>query len=205
MAPRASRTRVATILWIIFSALAIHQLQTRTGGVETLRTALGQLTPDPRLAALVVAWFFALFIEGAAGFGTTITLAAPLLVGLGLTPVAALSAALLGHAVGVSFGAVGTPVLPQVAATDLSAQAIARTTGLFHGLLGWVMLLFTAGVVRAAVPPEGAGARRLWGFVAAAAALLLLPMLAIAWWVGPELPTLGGALLGGLGFVALLF
>ncbi len=194
----------ATILWIIFPALCIHQLQTRIGAIETLRGALGRLTPDPRLAAVVVAWFFALFIEGAAGFGTTIALAAPLLVSLGLPPVTALSAALLGHTVGVSFGAVGTPVLPQIAATGLSGQEIARTTGLFHGLLGWVMLLFTVNMIRRALPAEAAPSRPLWGYVAAAAALFLLPMLAIAWWVGPELPTLGGALLGGVGFVALL-
>lgn len=193
----------ATILWIIFPALCIHQLQTRTGAVATLREMLGQLTPDPRLAALVVAWFFALFIEGAAGFGTTIALAAPLLVGLGLTPVAALSAALLGHAVGVSFGAVGTPVLPQLAATGLSPRELAGTTALFHALLGWVMLLFTVNVIRGALPAAN-GRRIPWGFVAAAAFLFLAPMLAIAWFVGPELPTLGGALLGGVGFVALL-
>ncbi|HMQ29226.1 MAG TPA: L-lactate permease [Chloroflexaceae bacterium] len=194
----------ATILWIIFPALCIHQLQTRTGAVETLRGTLGRLTPDPRLAAVIVAWFFALFIEGAAGFGTTIALAAPLLVGLGLSPVAALSAALLGHAVGVSFGAVGTPVLPQVAATGLDPRELSGATGLFHGLLGWVMLLFTMAVVRRALPEEAAGGRPLWGYVAAAAGLFLAPMLAIAWWVGPELPTLGGALIGGVGFVAIL-
>lgn len=193
----------ATILWIIFPALAIHQLQTRTGGVEVLRGVLGQLTPDPRLAAVIVAWFFALFIEGAAGFGTTIALAAPLLVGLGLSPVAALSAALLGHAVGVSFGAVGTPVLPQVAATGLAPQEIARATGLFHALLGSVMLLFTVGVIRGELS-DARSAGPIWGAVLAAAALFLVPMFAIAWVVGPELPTLGGALLGGLGFVALL-
>lgn len=194
----------ATILWIIFPALCIHQLQTRVGAIETLRATLERIAPDPRLAAIVVAWFFALFIEGAAGFGTTIALAAPLLVGLGLSPVAALSAALLGHAVGVSFGAVGTPVLPQMAATGLGGREIAGATGLFHGLLGWVMLLFTVGVVRRALAGAGAGSGPIWGYVAAAAALFLAPMLAIAWWVGPELPTLGGALLGGLGFVALL-
>jgi lactate permease len=194
----------ATILWIIFPALAIHQLQTRTGAVETLRGLLGQLTPDPRLAAVVVAWFFALFIEGAAGFGTTIALAAPLLVSLGLSPVAALSAALLGHAVGVSFGAVGTPILPQVAATGLSGEELARVTGLFHGLLGWVMLLFTVAVIRRELRAEAPARWPFASFVIAAAALFLGPMLAIAWWVGPELPTLGGALLGALGFVALL-
>jgi len=194
----------ATILWIIFPALCIHQLQTRVGAIETLRAMLGRITPDPRLAAIIIAWFFALFIEGAAGFGTTIALAAPLLVGLGMGPVQALSAALIGHAVGVSFGAVGTPVLPQVATTGLAPRELSAITGLYHGLLGWVMLLFTVGVVRRALPaPAGAG-RPLWSYVAAAAALFLAPMLAIAWFVGPELPTLAGSLIGGAGFVALL-
>lgn len=193
----------ATILWIIFPALCIHQLQTRTGAVETLRSMLGRLTPDPRLAAIIVAWFFALFIEGAAGFGTTIALAAPLLVSLGMAPVAALSAALIGHAVGVSFGAVGTPILPQVAATGLSGNELAATTGLLHGLLGWVMLIFAFRVIRQSLGVTGTPSSG-WAYVAAGAALFLLPMSAIAWWIGPELPTLAGALLGGIGFVVLL-
>lgn len=194
----------ATILWIIFPALCIHQLQTRTGGVEALRGALGALSPDPRIAAMVVAWFFALFIEGAAGFGTTVALAAPLLVSLGLSPIAAVTAALIGHTVGVSFGAVGTPIVPQVAATGLSGQAIAQTTGLFHALLGWVMLLLAVQVVRRALPETSAHPRRLWGWALLAAVLFLLPMFVISMLLGPELPTLGGALLGALGFVAAL-
>jgi lactate permease len=194
----------ATILWIIFPALCIHQLQTRIGAVETLRGMLGRITPDPRLAAILVAWFFALFIEGAAGFGTTIALAAPLLVSLGMSPAAALSTALLGHAVGVSFGAVGTPILPQIAATGLSGREIGGVTGLVHGMVGWVMLLFTMGVIRRSLSADPEHRQPIWGFVAAAAALFLAPMSVIAWWVGPELPTLAGALIGGVGFVVLL-
>ena len=38
------------------------------------------------------------------------------LVGLGFTPVRAVALALLGHAAGVSFGAVGTPALAQIGA-----------------------------------------------------------------------------------------
>ncbi|NJN16124.1 MAG: L-lactate permease [Oscillochloris sp.] len=193
----------ATILWIIFPALCIHQLQLRTGGVDAIRSALGRLSPDPRIAALVVAWFFALFIEGAAGFGTTIALAAPLLVSLGLTPIAAVTAALIGHAVGVSFGAVGTPVVPQIAATGLAGLEIAQTTSLFHLVLGWVMVLLTLQVIRRALPQAPTG-RRIWAWAGVAAVLFLLPMFLIAQFIGPELPTLGGALLGALGFVAAL-
>lgn len=192
----------AAILWIIFPALCIHQLQLRTGGIDALRSALSRLSPDPRIAAIVVAWFFALFIEGAAGFGTTIALAAPLLVSLGLRPVEAVTAALLGHAVGVSFGAVGTPIVPQVAATELGGHEIARTTGLFHAVLGGVMLWLTYSVIQRALPESEQ--RSAWRWTILAALLFLAPMFLIAQLVGPELPTLGGALLGGLGFLAVL-
>jgi lactate permease len=44
----------------------------------------------------------------------------------------------------------------------------------------------------------------IWGWTALAAAAFLLPMWAIATFIGPELPTLGGSLIGGAIFVAVL-
>jgi lactate permease len=193
-----------TILWIIFPALCIHHVQVQTGAIDVLRLALSRLSPDPRLVAVIVAWFFALFIEGAAGFGTTVALAAPLLVSLGFQPVAAVTMALLGHAVGVSFGAVGTPILPQMAATGLDALALSRVNGLYHSLLGWVMLGFVMATITAAGQDRGASPRPIWGWTLLAAVLFLVPYFLLSHWVGPELPTLGGALFGGLGFIALL-
>ena len=70
----------ATILWIILPALAIYNLQNETDAVESIRSGLTELSRDPRLTALVVAWFFSLLLEGAAGFGTSAALAAPFLV-----------------------------------------------------------------------------------------------------------------------------
>jgi lactate permease len=53
-------------------------------------------------------------MEGAAGFGASVALAAPFLVAAGFRPVQAVTIALIGHVVGVSFGAIGTPVIPQI-------------------------------------------------------------------------------------------
>ncbi|MCB4824809.1 L-lactate permease [Roseicella aerolata] len=183
-----------TILWIVFPALCIHELQLASGATATLRRALARLSDDPRMAALLVAWFFALFSEGAAGFGTPVALAAPILVTLGFPPARAVALALIGHAVGVSFGAVGTPVLPQVAATGLDATALSGMTALLHALLGWTMAL----AVHRLAMAQGGRAGLAWPLLAAAA--FLLPFAAIAVLVGPELPTLGGALLGGGAF-----
>lgn len=191
----------ATILWIIFPALCIHELQTRTGALDRLKSAMTRVTDDPRLLALVVAWFFALFMEGAAGFGTSAALAAPFLLAAGFSPVQAVTIALVGHAVGVSFGAVGTPILPQVASTGFAGGDIAVETAAYHLILGWIMPVL---VVWLAPRPRSGSMwpSLLWGIGAGAA--FLLPMYGIARFVGPELPTLGGSLFGGALFVAVL-
>jgi len=185
-----------TILWIVFPALLLHEVQLGSGATETLRRALARLTDDPRIAALLIAWFFALFAEGAAGFGTPVALAAPMLVAVGFTPVKAVSLALIGHAVGVSFGAIGTPVLPQLAATGLAPRDLAGMMAGLHAGLGWTMALFVHRLASTAGGRAGIAAPLI------AAVAFLVPFTAIAVFVGPELPTLGGALIGGLAFAA---
>lgn len=183
-----------TILWIVFPALLLHEAQMASGGTATIRAALERLSDDPRIMALLVAWFFALFAEGAAGFGTPVALAAPILVALGFPPARAVALALVGHAVGVSFGAVGTPVMAQVAASGLDPLALSGATAGLHAAIGWSMAL----VVHRLAAAQGGTAGLAWPLAAAMA--FLLPATLIAVFVGPELPTLGGALLGGLGF-----
>lgn len=193
-----------TILWIILPALCIFELQKRSGAFEALKVALSRLTDDRRIATILVAWFFALFMEGAAGFGTPVALAAPILVSLGFAPVQAVALALIGHAAGVSFGAVGTPVVPQAAATGLSGLEISRATGLLHAILGAILLVFLVRMAGPAAERSGPKQRGSWGWLCLAAPCFLVPFLGIAVFVGPELPTLGGALIGGLLFIALL-
>lgn len=192
----------ATILWIIFPALCIHELQTRTGGLDVLKQAMGRVAGDPRIMALLVAWFFVLFVEGAAGFGTSAALAAPFLVSAGFTRVAAVSIAMIGHAVGVSFGAVGTPVLPQLAVSTYSPLEIAAATANYHVLLGWMVAPVVMWMASRAMP--GGPGRPLWMWSALAAVSFLVPFYLLARFVGPELPTLAGALLGAVIFILLL-
>jgi lactate permease len=188
-----------TILWIILPALAIYDFQNRTGALARLRDRLTGLTDDRRLQVVLVAWFFGLFIEGAAGFGTPVALGAPLLVGLGYGPVRAVALALVGHAAGVSFGAVGTPALAQAEVTGLDPVAIAGATATLHMLLAGVLLL---ALLRLA--DDGPLRRADIGWGALALVCFALPFLAFAFLAGPELATLGGALAGTAVFVAFM-
>ncbi len=194
----------ATILWIIFPALCIHELQLRTGAIDVLRLAMGRLSNDPRIVALLVAWFFVLFVEGAAGFGTSVALAAPFLVSAGFKRVEAVTIALVGHTVGVSFGAVGTPILAQATLSPFSGLELSAATGIYHGLAGWLMPLVAMLLVTRSLPRERRAGTNVWGWTLLAAALFLVPHTLIATFLGPELPTLAGALFGGLAFVSAL-
>lgn len=184
-----------TIVAIIGPALGIHHLQMATGATPMLDSALRRLTPDPRAAALLIAWFFALFMEGAAGFGTSVALAAPFLVAAGFTPVTAVVAAMIGHVVGVSFGAIGTPVAAQAAISGLGLQELAGPTANYHVLLGGLLALV---VTRLVAGPDGSVP---WRLGVAAGVAFLVPYGLVARFVGPELPTLAGAVLGTAGFV----
>lgn len=194
----------ATILWIVFPALCIHELQLRTGAIDVLRDALARLSGDPRIVALLVAWFFVLFVEGAAGFGTSVALAAPFLVAAGFGRVEAVTIALIGHAAGVSFGAVGTPVLAQVAITGFAGRELSAATVAYHSLAGPLLPLVVMLLVTRTLPREQRADWGAWGWTLLAAAAFLLPHHLLATFIGPELPTLAGSLLGGLAFVGVL-
>jgi lactate permease len=193
-----------TILWILWPALALHRHQERIGAIEVLRGGLGALTRRPLLQVLLVGWFLALFFEGAAGFGTPVALAAPMLVGLGVPAIPAVVLALLGHSIGVSFGALGTPVLAQANLVAVDPAALAWRTALLHAACGAILMVFFMRAARAAglEPQAPAGRTAAWAGFAAAA--FLLPSLLLAMATGPELATLGAALIGGILFAAVL-
>ena len=158
-----------TIVWIIFPALAIYEYQERTGATARIGQWLSSTSASPQIVALLLAWFFAMFLEGAAGFGTPVALTAPMLVVLGFPPLKALVLALLGHAAGVSFGAVGTPIVPLLEAAPVDARMLSAMILLLHAALAWWLALL---LFRLAAPQEGGAAPSLW-IVAPAATLPL--------------------------------
>lgn len=185
------------ILWIVLPALALYAFQNKLGAIDRIRDALTGITANRRLQAILLGWFFGLFIEGAAGFGTPVALGAPLLLGIGYPPVRAVTLALLGHAAGVSFGAVGTPTLAQAELSGLDPAQIAGQVTLMHAALGWIFLF---AMVRLA--DDRALTRQDIGWTLFAGLCFFLPFILLAFLAGPELPSLAGALIGVTVFVA---
>jgi L-lactate permease len=89
--------------WVVFSAILLYNIVVKTGKFEIVKNSMGNLSGDRRLQALLIAFAFGAFIEGAAGFGTSVAVAAAMLTGLGFAPFYAGGICLLANTVPVTF------------------------------------------------------------------------------------------------------
>lgn len=115
--------------WITFSAILLYRLTVETGKFELIRSSIGGVTADRRLQALLIAFAFGAFIEGAAGSGVPVAVAAAMLTGLGFPPFHAAGICLLANTAPVAFGAIGTPILTLAGTTGLPLGHLSAAVG----------------------------------------------------------------------------
>ncbi len=203
------------VLIIVFGALLIlHTLQ-YSGGMETIQYGMQGVSKDMRIQAIIIGYMFGAFIEGAAGFGTPAALAAPLLLSLGFPPLAAAVLCLVFNSFPVTFGAVGTPIIVGFGASiktvveaavtqgafqsmDAFFKIIGETVTLMHGPMAFILPIFTLGFITRFFGPSRSwmDGFRAWKFCLFAGVAFVVPYLFLAWFVGPELPSLVGGLIG---------
>src|SRR5580658_9335144 len=107
------------ICWIIIWALFLYRITVETGKFQIVKDSIGSLTTDRRLQALLIAFSFGAFVEGAAGFGTPVAVAAAMLTGLGFSPFYAAAICLLANTAPVAFGSIAIPVMTLAGITGL--------------------------------------------------------------------------------------
>jgi len=117
------------ISWIVFWAIALFRVTVETGKFDIIRGSIGRLTPDPRLQALLIAFAFGAFVEGAAGFGTPVAIAATMLTGLGFSAFSAAAICLLANTAPVAFGSIGIPVITLAGTTGLPLDKLSAAVG----------------------------------------------------------------------------
>src|SRR5688572_9546859 len=115
--------------WVVFWAVVLYRVTVETGKFEVVKDSVGSLTQDRRLQALLIAFAFGAFIEGAAGFGTPVAVAAAMLSGLGFSPFYAAGICLLANTAPVAFGSIGTPLLTLAGITGLPLLDLSANVG----------------------------------------------------------------------------
>ncbi|WP_195201868.1 L-lactate permease [Bacillus paralicheniformis] len=115
--------------WIIVTSVFLYKLTVKTGQFEIIRSSVLSITDDRRLQALLIAFSFGAFLEGAAGFGAPVAISAALLVGLGFNPLYAAGICLIANTAPVAFGAIGIPIIAVEGPTGIPAMDISKMVG----------------------------------------------------------------------------
>ncbi|WP_428843936.1 L-lactate permease [Vibrio fluvialis] len=204
-----------TVLWIVFGAIFLLNTLKYTGAITVIRNGFTNISPDRRIQAIIIAWCFGSFIEGASGFGTPAAIAAPLLVAIGFPALAAVLMGMMIQSTPVSFGAVGTPILVGVnkgldthnitealvahgSNWDAYLQQITASVALIHASVGTLMP-----VLMAMMLTRFFGRNRSWTeglsilpFALFAGLAFTVPYALTGVLLGPEFPSLVGGLFG---------
>lgn len=197
------------IILIIFGAILILNTLTQSGAMAKINQGFHSISSDRRVQVIIIAWLFGAFLEGAAGFGAPAALAAPLLVGLGFPPLAAAAIALILNSTPVAFGAVGTPFLAAVSTVSrhvtqggieiavfskqlaFYSALIHMVIGTFMPLIGLAALILGFGKERSIKPVLQAAP-----FALLSGAAFTIPYFLSALFLGAELPSIIGGLVG---------
>lgn len=187
------------VLFIIWAAFLLYRVAEDAGAIKTIGRLLPSLTRDRGMQALLIGWVFASFLQGAGGFGVPVAVTAPLLIGLGFTPLSAVIIPSIGHGWAVTFGSLGSSFNALLSATGLDARVLAPESALYLGLAcvltgpmiahaadGWsgvkrlLVPALVIGVVMGAVQFAIAAGAGLWNLGAFAGGLAGL---AVSMWV----------------------
>lgn len=127
---------ILDVLLIIWTAFLLYRVVAEAGGIEVLSKTLPQLTRDKGFQALLIGWVFASFLQGVGGFGVPTAVIAPILVGLGFSPLLAVVIPSLGHTWAVTFGSLGASFNAMMAVTGLGWETLAGPAAIFLGITG---------------------------------------------------------------------
>jgi len=187
------------IFWIVYWAIVLYRLTVETGKFEILKDSIGHLTNDRSLQALLIAFAFGAFLEGAAGFGTPVAVAAAILAGLGFRPFFAATICLLANTAPVAFGSIGIPLVTLNATTGIPLGDLSANVG---RLVAPVSLFIPAYLVL--VMGGRKELRRVWPAAAVCGLSFAAVQFAVSNFVGPYLTDILASLFSIVSIVLLL-
>lgn len=130
------------VLYIIWSALFLYHIVNETGAIKAIGIGIERFSADKSIQILIFGWIFASFLQGVAGYGVPIAVIAPLLSGLGFSPVVAVAVPAIGHSWSVTFGSMGASFQALMAVSGLDSSFLAPWSATLLGIAAFLCGIF---------------------------------------------------------------
>ncbi|WAH35228.1 L-lactate permease [Alicyclobacillus dauci] len=185
--------------WIVVAAVFLYKITEKTGYFDIIRQSISSLTEDRRIQALLIAFSFGAFLEGAAGFGAPVAIAGAMLVGLGFEPIYAAGICLIADTAPVAFGAIGIPITAMATSTHSNAMFISQMVGRQLPVMSLILPFWLVVVMSG-----WKGLRDVFPAALTAGLSFAVTQYLISNFVGPELPDILASLVSLIAVVILL-
>nr|WP_240732169.1 L-lactate permease [Geobacter sp. FeAm09] len=190
------------VFYIVITTLFLYNLTVKGGQFEIIRASLAGVTADRRLQALLIAFCFGAFIEGAAGFGTPVAIAGATLVGLGFRPLYAAGVCLVANTAPVAFGAIGIPVVALAGVMGYDDAGLMKLSTMVGRQLPFISLFIPFYVIVIMVGLKKS--LEVLPAIIVCGATFALAQWGTASYLGPYLPDITASLLSMVALVLLL-
>jgi lactate permease len=187
------------ISWIVLSAIFLYNISVASGSFGIVRQSIETITNDRRLQALLIAFCFGAFLEGAAGFGAPVAITAGILIGLGFVPIYAATICLIANTAPVAFGGIGIAVVTASQLTSLNANTLSRMIGHQLPLIALIVPLWLVVIIAG-----WRGAREVWPAVLVTGGAYATTMFLTSSYLGPALPDILSSIVSMICLVVLL-
>ncbi|MFW0792515.1 L-lactate permease [Gordonia sp. CPCC 205515] len=117
------------IMWIVVNAIWLYELTVASGRFEDLRRVINNVSDDPRIQAIIIAFCFGGLLEALAGFGAPVAITGVMLMAVGFTAMRAAAVVLLANTAPVAFGAIATPIITAGKLTGIDYHDIGAMVG----------------------------------------------------------------------------
>ena len=178
------------ILTVIFAALFTFILTEQTGELENIKKMLLHITDDKLVLLLIIGFGFGNFLEGVAGFGTSVIVPAGILVSIGMDPVRIVGSLLIMTTMTTAFGSVGVTTLVTSQVTGISADVLSSNVIVIELL----PLFLTPYVMIYICGDSWKSIRKMFVITTISSLAFTIPAFCIAYFVGPELPDVAGSI-----------
>lgn len=177
------------VCWIVVTAVYIYNLSVETKQFEIIKNSLAAISDDRRVQAVIIAYSFGAFLEGAAGFGTPVAISAAMLAGLGFNPIYAAGICLIANTAPVAFGAIGIPIVVGSAVSGVDMMAMSKMVGrqlpFFSIIVPFYMAVVMAGWKKAV---------EIWPILLVSGGSFALTQFFVSNYIGPYLPDILSAI-----------
>lgn len=136
-----------SIILVILTAIFLYEISHQSNSFNVLNKTFEKLAPNELLRIMGIGIVFASFLQGVTGFGVPVLVTAPLLIGIGVSPLWAVVVPLIGHSWAGTFGTLALAWHSMIMQTGITNIGNINSIAIYSTGLLFILNIIASGTI----------------------------------------------------------